>query len=148
MRKILLAVLLILPLAGCAVPPALSIASLMMDAGSYAATGKSVADNGISIVAQQDCALFNIVTDGSYCLDSPTYETAVAALEPLPGTAPDAQAEAGTGTAQAIELAAAPFLADGLPQDGEALRPGLPSDAAFLADGARPAGLGVIGQEG
>ena len=35
-------------LSGCAMPVAVSIASLVIEAGSYAATGKTVADHGPS----------------------------------------------------------------------------------------------------
>jgi hypothetical protein len=135
MRKILMAVLVLLPLGGCALPPALSIASLVMDAGSYAASGKSMTDHGISLVAERDCALMNILSEGALCRESQTYETAVAALEPLPGTAPAGAPAASASAAGAVELAALPFLSDGLPRDGAALRPLPPAGAAFLADG-------------
>lgn len=144
MRNVLLAALLLLPLGGCGLPPALSIASMMMDAGSYATSGKSVTDHGISIVADRDCALFNIFSEGALCREERSYETAVAALQPLPGTAPGPAAEQAAAGAVpesagrlAVEIAGAPFLADGLPRSGEALRPSPPAPAGstFLAGG-------------
>ncbi len=137
MRKVLLAVLLVLPLTGCALPPALSIATLMMDAGSYAASGKLMTDHGISIVAERDCALFNIVTEGALCREEQVYETALAALEPLPGTAPDLAVDRRLDG----QVSAAPFLSDGLPRNGTALLIAPRPAAAFLADGdlRRPA---------
>lgn len=136
MRTRLMAVLVLLPLGGCALPPALSIASLVLDAGSYAASGKSMTDHGISLVAARDCAVMNILSEGALCRESRTYETAVAALEPLPGTAPAPVSEASAG---AVGLAALPFLADGLPREAATLRLP-PAGAAFLADGnLRPA---------
>ncbi len=44
-------------LSGCAIPPIISVASLAFDFASYGATGKTVADHGLSAVLQKDCAL-------------------------------------------------------------------------------------------
>ncbi len=67
MRWLSLAVLTIL-LSGCALPPVFTAASLMADAISYASTGKSVADHGISMVLQKDCALLRGF-DGEICIE-------------------------------------------------------------------------------
>ena len=59
---------LITVLSGCALPPAITIASLVADVASYAATGKSVADHGISLVLQRDCALLRGLK-GDICVE-------------------------------------------------------------------------------
>lgn len=61
--------ILIVPflLAGCAVPPALTIASFAADGVSYAATGKSTTDHALSLIAQEDCALLRAVKEEAIC---------------------------------------------------------------------------------
>ncbi len=44
-------------LSGCGIPPIISVASLVLDFASYGATGKTIADHGLSAVLQKDCAL-------------------------------------------------------------------------------------------
>ena len=46
-------------LSGCGLPPIISAASLALDVVSYGMTGKTVADHGLSLVMQQDCALLS-----------------------------------------------------------------------------------------
>ena len=67
-------------LGGCAVPVPLQVAAWVIDGVSYVATQKSVTDHGISIVAQQDCALWRGVTEGEICRlhDDPTVVIALA----------------------------------------------------------------------
>ena len=66
--KFLFPALLLAPLlAGCAVPPALTIVSLVADGVSYAATGKSTTDHAISAFAGEDCALMRAVQDEAIC---------------------------------------------------------------------------------
>ncbi len=50
-------VLPLLFLTGCAIPPAVTIASLVLDGVSYVSTGKSTTDHAISAFANEDCAL-------------------------------------------------------------------------------------------
>ena len=66
LRKLLILFGLFL-LGGCAPPVPVQIASWILDGVSLVATQKSVTDHGISIVAQQDCALFRGFTDGYIC---------------------------------------------------------------------------------
>ncbi len=54
-------------LAGCALPPAVTLASLAADGVSYAATGKSTTDHAISAIAQEDCALLRAVKEEAIC---------------------------------------------------------------------------------
>jgi hypothetical protein len=60
----ILAVLLLMLLGGCALPPAVTLASLAADGVSYVATGKSVTDHGLSAATAQDCALLRPVFTG------------------------------------------------------------------------------------
>ncbi len=59
-------------LGGCAIPPAITIASYVLDGVSYAATGKSVSDHGISALAGRDCATFRILKGENPCRSEPT----------------------------------------------------------------------------
>ncbi len=57
-----------LVVSGCSLLPApVGIALLALDGVSYVVSKKSVADHGISIVMQQDCALWRGVTEGRIC---------------------------------------------------------------------------------
>lgn len=69
-------------LGGCALPIPLQVASWVLDGISVLATEKSVADHGISIVAQSDCAVWRGVVDGELCRDWEPGETMVAAANP------------------------------------------------------------------
>jgi len=70
-HRILIALAPIL-LSGCAIPPAITIASYVLDGISYASTGKSVSDHGISAVAGRDCATFRILKGENPCRGEPT----------------------------------------------------------------------------
>ena len=75
-------------LGGCALPLPIQVASWALDGISYIMTEKSVADHGISLVAQKDCAILRGVLDpGDFCRDLEDATTAVA----------DAGADAGAG---------------------------------------------------
>ena len=76
----ILAILSCAVLGGCGlVPPAVSIASLAVDAFSYAVSGKSVSDHGLSIVMQEDCAVLRLVQGKGICAPEPHPETEIAA---------------------------------------------------------------------
>ena len=62
-------------LSGCALPPAITIASLVADVASYGATGKTVTDHGISLVVGQDCALLRGL-EGEICVEPDPARTA------------------------------------------------------------------------
>ena len=67
-------------LGGCGlVPPAISIASFAADAFSYAVSGKSVSDHGLSMVMQEDCAVLNFVKGEAICAPGPHPEIDMAA---------------------------------------------------------------------
>ena len=105
------AVLLLGLTGGCfAIPPAVAIASYVIDVGSFVATGKTATDHAISAVAQQDCAVMYIF-EGHLCVDEPEYQLASAGvLEPLP---PEGQLEPPMAITPLVDgdLAALPQLA-------------------------------------
>ena len=98
-------------LSGCAIPPAITIASFAINAASYAATGKSVSDHGLSAVVGEDCALWRVFADRKICTDQgEPAGPAVAEAQPDPSKAPmlaDAKADKEL-PARATELAAVP----------------------------------------
>ena len=69
----------ILFLGGCALPVPVQIASWALDGISYLMTEKSVADHGISVLAQKDCAVLRGLLDpGEFCRDFDSSATALA----------------------------------------------------------------------
>jgi hypothetical protein len=83
-------------LSGCAMPALVTIATLTLDAGSYVISGKTVADHGLSIALDRDCAMLRVF-DGGICQDEPDYEVAVAALAPLPDLGGDLDIAVASG---------------------------------------------------
>jgi len=79
----------------CALPPIVTAITIGADVMSLAGTGKTVTDNGISMVLQQDCALLRAF-EGSVCKDfapgEDTPEGALVALNPLTDTTLDPSA--------------------------------------------------------
>ena len=65
-------------LSGCAVPPAVTVASLALDLASYVETGKTVTDHGISFILQMDCGLLRVF-DGPICAEWPDQADVVVA---------------------------------------------------------------------
>lgn len=61
------ALLLPLFLAGCAIPPVVTVASLVLDGVSLVTTGKSTADHAISAVTDEDCSLFRVIGSKPVC---------------------------------------------------------------------------------
>lgn len=136
---------------GCVLPPAVAIASYAIDVGSFVATGKTATDHGISLVAQQDCALLRVF-EGQICQDDPSYQVAAAGvLEPLPGTGTPDGPQAGMPTPisplaaggdpsllpQAVRLPNAHLVPSDMQvvHDGVLTRQDLLGGAAYLADG-------------
>ena len=52
-------------LGGCVLPPAVTVASFVADAGSLFATGKTTTDHAISYVAKEDCRVWRGVAKAS-----------------------------------------------------------------------------------
>ena len=73
-------------LSGCALPPAVTVASFAADFASLGETGKTITDHGISFLAHKDCALLRVFSKTPICKDIPdenTPEGALVALAPL-----------------------------------------------------------------
>jgi len=69
----------IILLGGCAIPVPVQVASWALDGISYLLTEKSVADHGISVLAQKDCALLRgLIDSGEICRDFDDTATALA----------------------------------------------------------------------
>jgi hypothetical protein len=63
------ALAVLLPLPGC-LPPAVAVGSFVADGASFAATGKTVGDHGLSVATARDCAVIGRLLDGKpICLD-------------------------------------------------------------------------------
>lgn len=77
--RLVAATLLTLGLSACAIPPAISLASLAADGFLLATTGKSKADHGLSLATGKDCATFRAIEGEDVC-----QELVVAQAEPLP----------------------------------------------------------------
>jgi hypothetical protein len=72
---------LVLGIAGCALPPAVTIVSFVADGISMASSGKTVTDQAISFLAHKDCRLWRLAQGKSIC-GSEASVVAVAALPP------------------------------------------------------------------
>lgn len=57
-------------LGGCALPLPVQIASWALDGLSMLTTEKTIADHGVSLVAQKDCALWRGLVEGTVCRDN------------------------------------------------------------------------------
>ncbi|MCZ6744600.1 MAG: hypothetical protein O7D31_07990 [Alphaproteobacteria bacterium] len=68
----------------CALPAAFTIASLAADGISYVTSGKSVTDHALSVVANEDCAMWRALQARPICRDRDAPATLVAAA-PAPG---------------------------------------------------------------
>ncbi len=68
-------------LGACAIPAPLKFASWALDGIAYLTTEKSVTDIGLSVVAQQDCALWRGVTGEQICRSEDGTAIAVAASD-------------------------------------------------------------------
>ncbi|NKB48572.1 MAG: hypothetical protein GKS02_04305 [Alphaproteobacteria bacterium] len=106
-------VLPMLLLTGCALPPAVTVASLVLDGVSYVSTGKSTTDHAISALADEDCALLRVVDGKEVCDPNGEVLFALAAddpanenwyLDPETGS-PDPNVTTGWGTVSDLEAA-------------------------------------------
>ncbi len=66
----LLALSGILLLGGCALPPAVMVASYAIDGVSFIVSGKSITDHAISVALKKDCALIRVVAGRAICVDA------------------------------------------------------------------------------
>lgn len=132
MKSWLYLALVALPLGGCVLPPAVSIASLAFDVGSFAATGKSATDHVISGIAGEDCRMLGVF-EGEICREEQEFEAAVASLEPLRPLPSEPAMDLEPQTAP-IQLAAAEPDSDVSPLTGlDYISAGLSRPAASAA---------------
>ncbi|HEC90488.1 MAG TPA: hypothetical protein ENI55_02355 [Alphaproteobacteria bacterium] len=68
MKKGLIVLTSLFLLAGCALPLPLKVASWALDGVSYLATQKSIAENGLSIIAKKDCSLMRPLKGQPICV--------------------------------------------------------------------------------
>jgi len=149
MRPFRMAVLiaLVLVIAGCALPPAFTIASFVADGISMASSGKTVTDQAISFLAQKDCRLWRLVQGKSIC-GSEASVVAVAVLPPalpLRAASPALRApepNVGAAAAPAEAPVAEPAPMPSMPSP--AAVPAAPSPAA-TASGPAPAAAAPTG---
>ena len=134
---------------GCALPPAVTVASLAVDGVSYMASGRTVSDHAISYAAQEDCALYRIVQGESICRKEGTTEQGVAlAGVSAPLNVAEALPEAGSEAAARLGPAAGAAAVSEKDEEVAALAPvrfvderwvypGVPHvEATFLALGS------------
>jgi hypothetical protein len=69
MRNLLAGIAILPILAGCALPPAITIASTVADGISYAMSGKSMTDHALSAVTSQDCAMLRALEGNEICAE-------------------------------------------------------------------------------
>jgi hypothetical protein len=154
MRRLLLAATLLLPLTACGMPTPFSVATFVLDVGTYAASGKTTTDLALSAVAGEDCQVIRVL-EGDPCLSPDDYELALGVLEPLSEEATATRLEApavlyqvaAIGTLDANGpggLQVADFLSDDVqPGTRAAATPAGMSDerievARFVSDDLRP----------
>jgi len=83
MHKLLPAIVFTLLVSGCAMPFSVSVASFALDGLSYASTGKSITDHGLSMVVDKDCALLRGFTEGHICREDMNGPVLVANADPF-----------------------------------------------------------------
>lgn len=145
---------LLLALSGCvAIPPAITLASLGLDLGSFALTGKTASDHLLSAAAGEDCRLTGVL-EGEICREEREFEAALAVLQPLPEEGePQVQlAQADGGFA----ISSGPVVTEQPGQDGTAepaetepveIPPGfkVPSGTVVIEEEKVPIGGFVLG---
>lgn len=92
MKRLFVLAACVVLLSGCAIPLPLKIASWAIDGISYVATGKSITDHGLSMVAQQDCAMWRPVKGEPICSDYEDSGTVVAVTDTGSNAAVEADA--------------------------------------------------------
>ena len=102
-------------LGGCALPVPIQVASWAIDGLSYLMTEKTIADHGISVLAQKDCAVLRgLLDDGQICRDYDDTGTMVAdgdvaGFAPIDADGPDGDELAAlTDNADGVDFDAAP----------------------------------------
>lgn len=81
MKRCLFVLVLSMMLGGCALPIGVQVASWALDGISFVATKKSMTDHGLSLVTQQDCAMWRAVKQEDICSQHEDSTTAIALLD-------------------------------------------------------------------
>ncbi len=95
-------------LGACALPMPVKVASWVADGIAYLTTEKSVTDLGISLVAQQDCALWRGLSGEQICRSEDGTAIAMAAAEGPPAGNAEGGYSSDDATLMALALAAGP----------------------------------------
>jgi hypothetical protein len=93
---------------GCAVPAAVTVASIAADGASLAATGKTVGDHALSAISGKDCSTVDLVENGVLCHAYPEEAVARVVDEPPPFALPPSPSPLPV-----VDNSAATFLALG-----------------------------------
>ncbi len=118
-----IAVVLPLTLAGCGLPPAVTILSYALDGFSLFSTGKTIADHALSVASKRDCAVWRVVKSENVCHEFKEGEKSilVAAAEEwergseiVGQTEPEALPAGTVATATAFDPVVVPSFMDGL----------------------------------
>ncbi|MDP6574108.1 MAG: SPOR domain-containing protein [Rhodospirillales bacterium] len=103
MRKTGAALIGLLILSGCALPVPLRVASWAIDGVAYLTTKKSIADHGISLVAERDCAMWRSLTADEVCIDNDAGSSTAVAEAEAPDDTDGAESLASFETAAGIQ---------------------------------------------
>jgi hypothetical protein len=85
--RILLSLIALVALTGCALPPALTIASVALSGTSYLTTGKGPTDHVLSVATDSDCDFLRTlatVPRTPLCITNPSTEVAALPIPPVP----------------------------------------------------------------
>ena len=113
MRKLVLTTLFCTAVSGCAaLPVPVQIASWALDGLSVVTTQKSLTDHGLSLVSDQDCAVWRGFTEGKICRDNDIQvEVLTAAVGPSrPPIEPVLQIASPEGTPEVRPVLVAMYL--------------------------------------
>ena len=94
MRRFLTIAVLCFLVSACGLPPAVSIASYVVDSFLLVTGGKSSTDHAISLVSSKDCAMWRVVRGHSVCSPLGADESTDAA-DPLAAQSDMAQSHIG-----------------------------------------------------
>lgn len=129
--RVVAALFLATMVSGCALPPAISIASSIGNGVLLLATGKSSSDHTLSAVTGKDCATWRVMQDRDIC-----HDVVVAVAEPVPAAvATDEAAPAAVSSVNAVAALDAVFqpLAAGERGRGSVVLASLPQTAELPA---------------
>ena len=123
MKKIAAPILSVVLLSGCAVPVAVTVASLVVDGISYVTTEKSLTDHGLSAMSDSDCAMYRLITTGYVCHPHDIEDTAVvvnlqAPIPPIPRTRNGFTASAYQSVTDVVSVRAVPQQSTDIPAPG------------------------------